>query len=64
MTPPSSGITADVIREVMPPYHLSRDLLEATLAALPPPPPGASAAWRQARLTRLAGQSALQEVVW
>jgi hypothetical protein len=53
MTPPPSGITADVIREVMPPYHLSPDLLEATLAALPPPPPGASAAWRQARLTRL-----------
>jgi hypothetical protein len=53
MTLPSSGITANVIREMMPPYHLSPDLLEATLAALPPPPPGASAAWRQARITRL-----------
>ena len=53
MTPPSSGITADVIRGVMPAYHLSPDLLEATLAALPPPPPGASAAWRRRRLTRL-----------
>jgi hypothetical protein len=55
MSVPSSGITASVIREMMPPYHLSPDLLAATLAALPPPPPppGASAAWRQARITRL-----------
>jgi hypothetical protein len=53
MSLPSSGITASVIREMMPPYHLSPDLLEATLAALPPPPPGAPAAWRQARITRL-----------
>jgi hypothetical protein len=53
MSVPSSGITANVIREMMPPYHLSPDLLEATLAALPPPPPDAPAAWRQARITRL-----------
>jgi hypothetical protein len=53
MSLPSSGITANVIREMVPPYHLSPDLLAATLAALPPPPPGASAAWRQARITRL-----------
>ncbi len=53
MATPSNGITAEVIREVMPPYHLSFDLLQATLAALPAPPPDASPAWRQARLTRL-----------
>jgi hypothetical protein len=53
MTLPSNGITPDVIREMMPPYHFSPDLLEATFAALPPPPPDASAAWRQARITRL-----------
>ncbi len=39
MSIPSNGITSDVIRNAMPPYHLSQDLLEGTLAALPPPPP-------------------------
>ena len=53
MTLPSNGITQDVIRDMMPQYHLSPDLLEATLAALPPPPPDAPATWRHARLTRL-----------
>ena len=53
MTLPANGITQDVIREMMPTYHLSPDLLAATLAALPPPPPEASASWRQARLARL-----------
>jgi len=53
MPTPSNGITPEVIREVMPPYHLSADLLEATLAAIPAPPPDASPAWREARLTRL-----------
>ena len=53
MNIPSSGITADVIRESMPPYHFSADLLEATFAALPPPPPDATSAWRAARITRL-----------
>ena len=57
MSVSSSGIAANVFRETMPPYHLSFDLLEATLAALPPPPPGKPAAWRQARITRL-----LQEI--
>ena len=57
MSLPSNGITPEVIREMMPPYHFSPDLLEATLAALPPPPPDASPDWRQARITRL-----LQEV--
>src|ERR1700691_3498142 len=48
-----TGITQDVIREMMPPYCLSPDLLEAMFAAMPPPPPDASATWRQARITRL-----------
>ncbi len=58
MAIPSNGITPEVIRGVMPPYHLSRDLLAATIAALPAPPPDSTTAWRQARLTRL-----LQEIV-
>jgi len=53
MTLLSAGITPDVIREMMPPYHLSADLLEGAVTALPPPPPDASARWRLARLTRL-----------
>jgi hypothetical protein len=53
MNIPSNGITADVIRESMPPYHFSPDLLEATFAALPPPPPDATSAWRAARIARL-----------
>jgi hypothetical protein len=56
MSLPSNGITADVIRDIMPPYHLSFDLLEGTFRALPPPPPDASAAWRQAHITRLIGE--------
>ena len=53
MSIPSTGITPDVIRGIMPPYHLSTDLLAGAVTALPRPPPNASAAWRQARLTRL-----------
>lgn len=53
MSVPSNGITADVIRDIMPPYQLSHDLLVATFAALPPPPPDATTAWRHARATRL-----------
>jgi len=53
MAIPSNGITAAVIRDIMPPYHLSTDLLEGTFAALPPPPADASPAWRQARIIRL-----------
>ena len=49
----SAGITPDVIREMMPPYHLSDDLLAGTCTALPPPPAGAPASWRHARLSRL-----------
>ena len=53
MTPPSNGITAEVIRDIMPQYHLSHDLLEATILALPPPPADAPTSWREARITRL-----------
>ncbi len=60
MSLPSNRITADVIREAMPPYRLSPDLLEATLHALPPPPAGATAAWRQARIARLVQEIAGQ----
>jgi len=48
----TNGIPPDVIREMMPPYHLGPDLLVATFAALPRPP-DASPAWRQARVARL-----------
>jgi hypothetical protein len=54
---PSNGITPEVIRSAMPPYHFNPDLLAATIAALPAPPPDSTTAWRQARLTRL-----LQEI--
>ena len=57
MSIPSNTITPEVIREVMPPYRLSHDLMAATIALLPAPPPDSTTAWRQARLTRL-----LQEV--
>jgi hypothetical protein len=53
MTTPSNGITAEVIRKIMPPYQLSADLLETTFARLPPPPPDATPAQRQARIARL-----------
>jgi hypothetical protein len=53
MSLPSGGMTQDVIREMMPPYHLSDGLLQVMFAALPPPPPDATAAWRHARITRL-----------
>jgi hypothetical protein len=53
MNIPANGITAEVIREVMPPYRLSTDLLEAMFAAVPAPPPKASMAWRQTRAGRL-----------
>jgi len=53
MSAPSNGITAEDIREIMPPYQLSGDLLVATFAALAPPPRDASTAWRHARIARL-----------
>ena len=53
MNVPTNGITPEVIRDSMPPYHLSTDLLDAMFAATPAPPPGASIAWREERATRL-----------
>src|SRR5271156_2660903 len=53
MSEPSNGITAEVIRQIMPPYQLNPDLLQATLAALPRPPQDATLAWREARIARL-----------
>ena len=35
MTLPTNGITAEVIREAMPPYQLSTDLLAAMFTAMP-----------------------------
>jgi len=56
MAIPSNGITAEVIRDIMPPYQLSTDLLEGTFAALPPPPADASPAWRQRHIARLTAE--------
>ena len=53
MSQPSNGITPEVLRGVMPPYQLSPDLLQATLAAIPRPLPDATTAWRHARIARL-----------
>src|SRR5580658_1855270 len=53
MSEPSNGITPEVIRSVMPPYQLSPDLLQATLAALPRAPQDATTASRHARIARL-----------
>src|SRR5208282_423982 len=53
MTLPTNGITQEVIRAAMPPYHLSADLLAAMLAAVPAPPSDATTAWRQERAARL-----------
>ena len=53
MSQPSNGITPEVLRGIMPPYELSPDLLQATLAAIPRPPPDATTAWRHARIARL-----------
>jgi hypothetical protein len=53
MAQPSNGITPEVIRDLMPPYQLSPDLLQATFAAIPRPPPDVTPAWRHAHLARL-----------
>jgi hypothetical protein len=53
MSQPSNGITAEVIRDSMPPYELSADLLNATFAAIPRPPPEATTEWSHARIARL-----------
>ena len=52
MSTPSSGITLRTIQEAMPEYYIDTDLVDGVLTAMPPPP-GASAAWRRARLTRI-----------
>jgi hypothetical protein len=53
MNIPANGITAEIIREVMPPNRLSPDPLSAMFAAVPAPPPNATMAWRQTRAARL-----------
>src|SRR5271165_1708934 len=53
MPNPSNGITAEVVREIMPPYRLSGDLLASAVAALPPSPPDATVDWCEARVARL-----------
>ena len=53
MSQPSNGITPQVIRDIMPPYELSPDLLNATFAAIPRPPPEATTEWSHARIARL-----------
>ena len=53
MSDPSNGITFRTIQEAMPEYHLTQDLLDGVLTAMPPPPPEASPSWRRARLTRV-----------
>jgi len=53
MSTATTGITAEVIRDIMPPYHLSLDLVNATFAALPAAPPEATTAWRHERIARL-----------
>jgi hypothetical protein len=53
MTLPTNGITPEIIRDAMPPYHLDQDLLTATFACIAPPPPDATTTQRHARITRL-----------
>jgi hypothetical protein len=45
MTLHTNGITAEVIRDTMPPYHLSPDLLAVMFAAVPAPLPTVAMAW-------------------
>jgi hypothetical protein len=52
MSQPTIGITPEVIRQIMPPYQPSPDLLDATLAALPAPPREATTTWRHAHIAR------------
>ncbi len=53
MPDPSNGITFRTIQEAMPDYHITQDLLDGVLTAMPPPPADASPSWRRARLTRI-----------
>jgi hypothetical protein len=52
MSHPCNGVTPEIIRDVMPPYHLSAALRETTFAALPQPPQDASTPSRHSRITR------------
>ena len=56
MPPPSNGITPEDIRDFMPPYRLSPDLLARTFRALPAPPPDATEAQRHVHVRRLIGE--------
>ena len=53
MSEPSNGITFRTIQEAMPEYHISNDLVRGVLAAMPPPAPGISHAFRHERLARV-----------
>jgi hypothetical protein len=44
---------AEIIRDTLPRYRLSADLLAAMFASIPAPLPHATTAWRQARVARL-----------
>jgi hypothetical protein len=57
MAQPSNGITPEVIRDLMPPYELSPDLLQATFAAIPRPPPAATPEWTRTKLDEGPGWS-------
>ena len=59
MSLPANGITADVFRDIMPPYHLNQDLLAAMFTALPPPKPAATPTERHAHVTRLVQEVAI-----
>jgi hypothetical protein len=57
MAQPSNGITPEVIRDLMPPYELSPDLLQPTFAAIPRPPPDATPEWTITKLDEGPGWS-------
>jgi hypothetical protein len=55
MSIPANRITAGVIGDNVPPYHLSTDLPEGRFQALRQPPPGASAGGLAGVCSRAAG---------
>ena len=59
MSLPANGITADVFRDIMPPYRLNHDLLAAMFTTLPPPKPAATPTERHAHVTRLVQEVAV-----
>jgi hypothetical protein len=52
MSHPCNGVTPEIIRDVMPPYHFSAALRETTFAALPQPPQDASTPSRHSCIMR------------